>query len=110
MAKETDMIRACWQCGENREHDERFIGRIDTLEEHRELVCTQCGTVSSTEQTLAPVVRMRFYPPAPAEPSALDKGSALEPFLPCHCGQRTHNHHVRGKVLRGTFGTVPETE
>ena len=31
------MILACESCGENRRHYERFIGRIGTLEERREL-------------------------------------------------------------------------
>ncbi len=53
------VILACESCGENRRHDER-LRSVATLEEHRELVCLECGTVSHTEQTLAPVVQVHF--------------------------------------------------
>lgn len=54
------MILACESCGENRQHHERLRGRIDTLEEHRELVCSECGAVNHSTQTLAPVVHLHF--------------------------------------------------
>ncbi len=54
------VILACESCGENRRHDEPLRGSVATLEEHRELVCNVCGHVSHTEQTLAPVVQVRF--------------------------------------------------
>jgi len=40
------MILVCESCGENRRHYERFIGRIDTLEERRELVCSECDAIT----------------------------------------------------------------
>jgi len=52
------MILACESCGRDREHYERIAGDVATLEEHVQLVCDVCGAVSSTEQTLAPVVRV----------------------------------------------------
>jgi len=54
------MILACESCGENRRHHERFVGRCDTLEEFRELVCGECDGVTLREMTLAPVVNIRF--------------------------------------------------
>lgn len=51
-------IAFCKPCGKRRRHYERLCGDIATLEEHRELVCSVCGNVSSTEQTLAPVLRV----------------------------------------------------
>ena len=54
------MILACESCGENRRHYERFIGRIDTLEERRELVCSECDAITLVEQTLAPVIHINF--------------------------------------------------
>jgi len=62
MAREaTEMILACESCGEHRRHHKRLIGRIDTLEEHRELVCAECGSVNDSVQTLAPVVSVRVH-------------------------------------------------
>ena len=43
-----------------RRHYERFIGRTDTLEERRELVCSECDAVTLVEQTLAPVIHINF--------------------------------------------------
>jgi len=45
---------------EHRQHHERLRGRIDTAEEHRELVCDECGAVTHTEQTLAPIIYLNF--------------------------------------------------
>jgi len=54
------VILVCESCGENRLHYERFIGRVDTLEERRELICSECDHVTLIEQTLAPVIHINF--------------------------------------------------
>ncbi len=33
---------------------------VEDLEQHRELVCSECDTASHTEQTRAPVIYLRF--------------------------------------------------
>jgi len=45
------MILVCESCGENRRHHERIIGDIGTLEEHTQLVCSECGNVSHRAQS-----------------------------------------------------------
>jgi hypothetical protein len=50
---------ACEACGEHRPHYERIRGRVDTREESRELVCSECRQVTRAERTRAPVIRVR---------------------------------------------------